>query len=732
MSKTQKQIPRQPLELPPCGLFFGSGIYHGQAGYLARSGRMHTAWVPQSHSPIELLDKIIEDNQGNLAQFWGLKGGWGFNGERCPVTLARFHALEDVGIEAPQPDWKQRQFLCTKDWSVPEEHAGRHGAGVLKFIQEAAKRGIYSILIYTDAKPEWAEKFQSVGPHYLGYDFGERFSFRLDEEHVVKNGGITLKTLSENLLKRVRDHVQERKAQGWGAVMATSANFYIDYEIAAGADVPLMEDFAFSHINMASAICRGLYRQFDLPVWGSHMAHEHYSWTPFDHEHKFELLTAAFRQKYMAGAKIILNESGNWFLQTVKAVDSPLFEMPRVELGGITKCDPHLVAPHVEEAQKTYHKIDYHSTYPKRYRETISDFYDFVKTHGTPEGQPEVTVAVAKGNHDLCGHEFAQNAVVAGMYSMAEKNPCWYEGQPERGWNIVKNVFFPRPPVLAPFHNRFLSGTPLGMVDIVSFAEDRIDADFLSAHYKALLFSGWNTSSPAQYHELKKFVAAGGTLFIAIPHLSMDETRNHSSYTVEDLVNGGDFADLCGVKVRKKGRRFYWATAPDRKDKIGFTFPRRFGIFTTCMGEIEITDPAAEILAVDDEEMEPLLLRHRLGKGTVYFLNSWSYPGALDSDEGPGSHIGSTGLIGTIYRHIARENRGTVWIDPIDEASEHELDYISYSYFPKSKTICLQNIDFKKPHRCTLHEPGRSTAMELAPAEFRLVQAGGQTKVAVS
>jgi hypothetical protein len=91
----------------------------------------------------------------------------------------------------------------------------------------------------------------------------------------------------------------------------------------------------------------------------------------------------------MAGAKIILNESGNWFLQTVKAVDSPLFEMPRVELGGITRCDPHLVAPHVEEAQKTYHKIDYHSTYPKRYRATISDFYDFVKAHGTPEGQPE-------------------------------------------------------------------------------------------------------------------------------------------------------------------------------------------------------------------------------------------------------------------------------------------------------------------------------------------------------
>jgi hypothetical protein len=150
------------------------------------------------------------------------------------------------------------------------------------------------------------------------------------------------------------------------------------------------------------------------------------------------------------------------------------------------------------------------------------------------------------------------------------------------------------------------------------------------------------------------------------------------------------------------------------------------------MGEIEITDPLAEILAVDDEEMEPLLLRRRLGKGMVYFLNSWSYPGALDSDEGPGSHIGSPGLIGYIYRHIAKENRGTVWIEPVDANGEGELDYIAYSNFPESRTICLQNIDFKNPHRCSLHEPSGSRVMELAPAEFRLVALGGQSKASLS
>jgi hypothetical protein len=56
--------------------------------------------------------------------------------------------------------------------------------------------------------------------------------------------------------------------------------------------------------------------------------------------------------------------------------------------------------------------------------------------------------------------------------------------------------------------------------------------------------------------------------------------------------------------------------------ELRFRFPRRFGIMTTCLGDIEITDPTMETLVVDDEQADPLLLRRRHGKGTVYFLNS--------------------------------------------------------------------------------------------------------------
>jgi hypothetical protein len=104
--------------------------------------------------------------------------------------------------------------------------------------------------------------------------------------------------------------------------MATSSNFYIDYEVAAGADVPVPEDFAFKHLLMSSAISRGLYRQYDLPMWGSHLAHEWYSWLPHSNPLKFPLFRASKYVKYMSGAKMIINESGNWILQSSLCPDS--------------------------------------------------------------------------------------------------------------------------------------------------------------------------------------------------------------------------------------------------------------------------------------------------------------------------------------------------------------------------------------------------------------------------
>ncbi|MBE2203441.1 MAG: hypothetical protein IAE94_03735 [Chthoniobacterales bacterium] len=707
---------RIPIQLPSCGMFVGSGIMNSVPDYLVCSGRTHTTWVSQLFTPVELLERILDDNQGNLVQYWG------FNGGRSPITFARHYALEDVGMTPPEPDWQNKKNLLVTDWIHPEDYRERNGAGVLKLIREARERGIYIALLYTEAAPEWSGQFQEAGGEfYLGYDFGERFTFRLEETHSDAGNTVTLQTLADGLMRQVSAHVRERHATGWGNVAATSSNFHLDYEIAAGADIPMVEDFAFKHLNLASALSRGLARQYDLPLWGTHLAHEHYSWIPYSSKHKFDLLRAAMYHKYMAGAKAIINESGGWYLEAQLVTDSPMFETPRVELGSYRNRDPYDFADVVGEARKTYHKINYHSPVAVRYRKEISDFYDFVKANGTPAGQPETTIALIKGNLDLGGESFHPNDAIAGMFTLAEKNPLWYSGQPERGWDVACNVFFPRPPILAPWHNLFLSGSPYGQMDVTSFANDNVDADFLSANYKALLFTGWNTSSEKQYVQLLRYVKSGGILFVSIPHLSTNNTRNYASFGVDELVRGGDWSELCGVKVKGKGERFYWATAPDRKGELGFKHPRRFGILTVCRGNIEITDPSVETLAVEDEEMAPVLLRHRCGKGTVYFLNTWAYPGATDADFGPGATLDSPGLAGYVYRHIARQVRPEAWISDDQVDAGAECRFINYSHFPQDGTICLQNIDFSSPHRFFLHRQEQIIPVELAPGEFRLL-----------
>lgn len=720
------------LKLPECGIYIGSGIYPMAKDYLLCVMLGHQAWMQQSSHPLEMIDLIEKDNQGNLAQVWGVPRGY------SPQVQAEwFYALDEIGINVPPPDWKTGDHVYAAKEEVLEEHSERFGAGLLRFMKEAKKRGIYTTFIYTNSKQQWIDRFGEVGKYYLGYDFGERYacSFSGAMERTGKPAEkINLDDLADDLISRVREYVAGRHKAGWGNVMATSGSFALDYEIEGGTDIPLTEDFPFPNQNFSSAYSRGLFHQYSLPAWGSHLAHEHYAWLPNSSKYRMALLRTAFAQKYMGGAKIIINESGNWFVEGTLVEDSPRHFFPAVPLkpseapwgGDPSQTVPKFV-PYMEEARKLYHTLDYGSKICRSYRKVISDFYDFVKANGTPAGQPETTMAVIKGRHDFCSPMHVPTYAIANAGPRADENPCWYEGIPEVGWEIVRKTFFPTPPVLGEFQNIQLSATPYGTVDIVSFAQTDLDAKKLFKHYKALAFSGWNSATQKQYDTLVEYVRLGGRLFISIPHLSTNVERNYLNYKVDELVNGGDFSELCGVKVLGRGSQFYWSTAPrDGDGRLGFKFPRRFGINFVHRGQIEITDSKAEVLVVDDEEASPLLIFHKLGKGETLFLNSWAYPGAWASDFGPGGREGSTGLIGAIYSYLAMQVKGKVWIsEKGGDKPGRECGYIAYSYFPKSGDICLHNVDFSHSHTFTLHTPAGDTEVKLPPAIFRRIKPDG-------
>ncbi len=716
----------EKMKLPECGTFIGSGIYITlKHGFHLDTGVFST-WTPQSYSQLDYLDMIERDHQGNLAQVWDFMCS-------APQTMHRFMALEDLGVPYPEPDWENRKNLTQEDGPDYSQYKDRLGAGLIKFIEKAKSKGIYTTGLYwSEIAPEWSAKLKGFGEFYLGYDFGERHSFHLcrgsnDVEKTVED--TTLEDFADTLIKSVSEHVNNCRAKGWGRIMATSGAFHLDYEILGGTDIPVQEDFAFRHLTISSAFSRGLYRQFHLPIWGSHLAHEHNSWIPYASKYKFPLLNAAMHLKYMHGCKLIIHESGNWFTQVKLCTDSPLHDLPYCTIGkngdptAPKDNHPYNYSHLVKEAEKHYPKIDYRSPTAVRYRQLISDFYGFIEENGTPAGQPEASFAIAKGNLDLCtASGYYRNHAVASAFHLADINPNWFEGDPELSWDLIKKVFCPCPPVIPPYKNQFLSATPLGVFDIVTFARNKISAEFLNANYKALIFAGWNTSSPEQYAILKAYVENGGILCISIPHLSTNKKRNYVNFGVEELVNGGDFSDLCGVKVKGRGRRIYWATGTSGDpNELGVKIPRRFGILSVPIGDIEITDPTAKVLLADDERFEPVVIRRRCGKGTVFFVNTWAYPGALDIDEGPGATDDSLGMMEPVYRHIAKLARGNVWITDDGQEPGKNCQYVSCTYFPDAGNIYLYNIDFDHAHKIFIHQFGVMDEIELNAGEFRTI-----------
>ncbi len=707
------------LQLPECGLYFGTGVYDSKENCLTLSGKSRTVWVPENLTLPEWLERVVRDNQGNTAQIWGCRS------LRTPVNTYRCFALEDLGIEPPIPDWENGKNLTFDDGPDYKEYMHRYGAGMIKFIDRAKSLGIYTMVLCGEAGEEWLQQLRDKGKWYLGYDIGECYNFGLEGKQVKMEEleSVTLGALAKDLRERVAEHVKRRKAAGWGVIMSTNAGFHLDYEVAGGVDVPVQEDIAFPNLTISSALGRGLFRQHRLPFWGSHIAHEHYSMLPFSSRYKFPLLKAAFLLKYMHGCKMIVNESGNWYLQSHYS-DHPMLRTPRVELGNIRRGDPRDFYKMVPEARRSYPLIDYRSPVARKYRETTAEFYEFVREHGTPAGQPETTVAVVKGNYDICSGEENHNMAIAGAYPVAEKNPLWFEGPPEHGWTIVQEVFAPCPPVLGEYLNKFISGTPFGVFDIISFAFDEISAEMLNANWKTLIFAGWNTCSEKQYAILSQYVKNGGILCISLPHLSKNETRKHQSFSVEELVNGGDFSELCGVRVKGCGKRIHWICGPEMEpNELGISIGRRYGNMGIRIGDLEITDPDAEILAAEDLEFQPVILRRKWGRGEVYFINTWCYPGALDLDNGPGSVAeGHGGIFGQLCRCVAKRARGHVYITDGNGESGVECRFVAYSYFPDAGTICLYNIDFDRGHAVRLHHFGYEEDIALEAGEFRFVE----------
>jgi hypothetical protein len=132
---------------------------------------------------------------------------------------------------------------------------------------------------------------------------------------------------------------------------------------------------------------------------------------------------------------------------------------------------------------------------------------------------------------------------------------------------------------------RMFTGAPYGQVDVVL-------PDSNLKNYRAVAFLGWNTMTRKIYDNLLKYVQDGGTLFICGCHLS---TRIDLKQEPR-IINNGKVKALIGADIVGKGETV-------------------FEKFHTC-----------KLKNVTAEEIKPHLLKHKAGKGTVYFFNFYDYP----------------------------------------------------------------------------------------------------------
>ncbi len=716
------------ITLPDCGMFLGVPVYLDRGDYIFQTtGPFYTSWVSEDHDPEWYLQKVVDDNQGNLVVLWD-----GGASDKQLKSMAWMEDLEGIGISVPAPDWENNRNLIPEDFPPCAEYKStRFGAGFFKFVEKAAELGLYSYSIYTDATPEWTAKIVA-NPKFIGYNAGEAFCFNSGfcTRH-VKSGGdpndFTLETVAEKFGETINNYFAVRKANGWNRFFVTSGSFHLDFEIAAGGReiIPHMEGIAFPHLNFGMSQCRGIYKQCDLPLWGCYLAHEHYAFLPLASKYRSMVLNASYYLSYLNGSKIAIQECGSWWQQSDHIPDTPMHNVPKFTSPSNTIGDnnAHDYAHLVKEARRHYPNLNYDSEVCREYRKSVSDFYDYLKVNGTPEGQPEVNFAVLKGRWDFCSSEYLPQCPVGGAGAVAERNAFWYQGIPEYTWEIFRKAVLPLNNSFGEYKNTFFSGTPYGLCDIVGLTPG-ITADFLLENYKTLMMTGWNSAREEDYRILLDYVRGGGILFLAVPHLSKNIRRNYVSYGADELIHGGDFTELAGVKVKGRGKQFYWSLCIDKSGEI-YPYYQRYGVCYTHMADLEITGDIEPIL-VDDEQFEPFLFRHKCGKGEVYFMNSWEYPGCYggDLDGAPGSRRESCGATGEIFRYLAKRARGTAYIteDGADSIGEN-CKCISFSYFASTNKVYMLNCDFSESRTFHLHTPGNVRKFTLKPAEFMAVDA---------
>ncbi|MDO4628785.1 MAG: hypothetical protein Q4C70_06345 [Planctomycetia bacterium] len=540
-----------------------------------------------------------------------------------------------------------------------------------------ADSGVYSMTIYQHWGTDRVKRVADATKNrfFLNNNLGEYASYlyqgRSSAEacDVPKSESVTdcAEFFTENyMLRGVRNYQRD-----YPYVFSTSGASVANYELAGGVGFMCTELYAIGAQNLAwaSSEMRGAARKWKPEFWGGWLAHE---WQtggiPYQVPQKFHLLRAGLWQQYLMGSSLMILESG---AQTTQA-------------GAYT-------------AESGKRNFAYDEAPPIQYREEMRTFYEWVqKPENKRWGTPETRIALAMGNGDAYVGENFTGMPAWAQHETAKNDKRWRYGDVERSWKAVQEVFFPLgEDAVAPYKNRWLAGSPFGQVDVIGMDTYARLSDL--TRYDLLIYAGWNTMTPETFRLLADYAKQGGTVILAVPHLSCRTDREGENYAPSDLIHGGNLAGLLNVKISGK------------REVLGTTV-KEAGNRTITLAEWEEIGGKSDEISEDVEILErfgsdALVLRQKVGKGAVCLFLGWEYPGK----EGLSEHYQH------FVRRMAEEFRGEVSV----RCDAESAPYISWAVYPEA--VYVLNLDMK-PRECEVWNGETRKKVTLEPAEMKKIE----------
>ena len=263
-------------------------------------------------------------------------------------------------------------------------------------------------------------------------------------------------------------------------------------------------------------------------------------------------------------------------------------------------------------------------------------------------------------------------------------------------------------PLRQKFESRrfFFSGTPYGDFDEVPV---EVKPEYLK-QYKLLLNLGWNTMIGEDHDKLLEFVRSGGVLFTGLPQFSTHVKRDFlKDMTDLALWNKGDLQELCGIRVKGRSdkefiRQFNTALELPEVElsAIPSISPEEDG--SCFIADIELA--GAEVVIWDADNGLPLLVKYDLGKGCVYTLTLFAYPG----------HERVQQLSAAVTAYLAARSRGDIYVEDFS----HEVFWNCRRESENVARVNLLNTDWSERGNVkvvTLFTPGVIADFEVKERE---------------